>query len=136
MQLNLYPSRYFLAFILLCHVSAMLVILALPLQWWVIIIVEVLLAANFVHMIQKYILRKSNKTIVCLWLEQPQWVLMDRAGNKMIGSLLKDSTSSPVLVVLNFKLNNGKRKSVVIFSDSIDKPSFSKLRRYLKTQIK
>jgi len=136
MQLNLYPSKYFLAFILLCHISGMLVILTLSFQWWLMSIVELLLIANFIYMIQKHVIRRSSKTIICLWTEESQWILMDRAGNKQIAKLLKNSTSSPILVVLNFKLANRKQKNVIIFSDSVDKLSFNRLRRYLKTQVK
>lgn len=114
----------------------MLVILALPIHWWAMIIVESLLAGSFVHMVQKYITRKADKSIVAVWLQEPNWILLDRAGTKLVATLLKDSTSSSILVVLNFKLQNDKRQSVLIFSDSVDKLSFSKLRRYLKTRVK
>lgn len=136
MRLDLHPSRYFLALIMLSHVTAMVIILALPLQWWAMVIIEALLAGSFVHMVKKYITRISDKIIVALWKEEGRnqnWMLMTRIGDKYSGVLLKDSSSSALLVVLNFKIANGKRQSILVFPDSVDKSSFRRLRVYLKT---
>lgn len=133
MQLNLHPSRYFLMLILLVHIVAALLIISLPIKWWAIIVIEALLAASFVHMIQKHILRKTPKTIIAIWLDEKDWVLLTRAGDKLPAKLLRDTTSSSFLVTLNFRIANNKRQSVMIFPDSVDAASFKRLRRILKT---
>lgn len=136
MQLDLHPSKYFLTIILFAHAAAMLIILSLPIAWWAMIIIAALLAASFVHMVKKHISRQFPGAIIAVWLESQNWILLTRKGEKLIATLLPDSTSSSLAVVLNFKLESGKRKSVIVFCDSITKANFRQLRKYLKTGVR
>lgn len=136
LQLNLHPSRYFLMLILLIHISAVLVILALSLKWWAVILIEALILASFVHAVQKYILRKSNETIVVIEINEQLVTLISRAGEKIPAVLMRESSSNAFLVTLNFKLLNrtkAKKITVFIFSDSVVKSDFRRLRARLKT---
>ncbi len=136
MQLDLHPSKYFLTIILFAHAAAMLIILSLPIAWWAMVLIAALLAASFVHMTKKHVSRRLPQAIISLWVESQNWILLTRSGEKLIATLLPDSTSSSLAVVLNFKLKNGKRQSVLVFCDSIDKNSFRQLRKYLKTGVR
>jgi hypothetical protein len=133
MQLNLHPSRYFLTLILLAHIAAIIVTMTLAIKWWIIVLLEALIVGNFSYMFQRYIMRKFNKSILALWQEGTHWTLLSRDGSKLPAILLPDSTVTNFLVILSFRLENNKRHSVLVFSDSIDKLSFKRLKKCLKT---
>ena len=72
----------------------------------------------------------NNKKRI-IWKENNEWKLIE-AGESQDASLLASSFVSQWLTVLNFKLENTKKKTVIVFSDSINKEQFRKLRVRLK----
>jgi hypothetical protein len=135
-QLDIHPSRYFLAFILLTYFGAMLLLLALPLHWWAMLLIEVCLVGSFIHSTRKYIMRRLPETVIKVWVnEHKTWFILRRDGQTLEVKLMNDSMSSQLFVILNFKglsgTEKGKKFSVVIFSDSVELSAFRRLRAWL-----
>lgn len=134
--LILHPSRYFLIFLLLCHLGAVAAITVLPLPIWGILLLTTLLAANLVYDIRRHIVRKSPQTPLKLWLdEKDQWFLSRRDKLVIPVSLLGDSFCSAFVIILNFKPipedKKPRRISVVIFPDSVDPASYRELKAWM-----
>ncbi len=138
MQLDIHPSRYLLALILLVHIAASLCVLALPLQWWAMLLIDICLLGSFIYNYQKYVARRNKQTIVKVWIDEKQtWQALLRGGEVLTVKLLGDSISSKMLVILNFQVMAGPQKnkkySVIIFPDSVTKISFRRLKAWLNS---
>jgi hypothetical protein len=141
-ELDLHPSRYFLAFIFLTHVGAMLFLLALPLQAWAMLLIEVFLVASFAYSVYKYIVRTAPTTIIKLWVdEQKRWYGLQRNETVLSLQLKGDSVCSQWLVILNFNVIisdrhagvHNKKISAVIFPDSVTKTEFRRLKAWMNS---
>jgi hypothetical protein len=142
LQLNLHPSRYLLAFILLTHIGAMLLLLALPLQWWAMLLIECCLIGSFIYSVKKHIVRTDPKTIVKVWVdENNKWYCLQRDGETLEAKLRGDSVSSQPVVILNFDLNvldknqkpTTKKTTVLVFPDSVTKPEYRRLKAWMNS---
>jgi hypothetical protein len=99
-QLNIHPSRYLLAFILLTHIGAMLLLLALPLQWWAMLLIEICLIGSFIYNVRYYVIRQMPSTIIKVWPDETKvWHLLRRDGEILIAKLMSDSLCSNVVVI-------------------------------------
>lgn len=73
----------------------------------------------------------NQKIVTIIWKQQNEWEI--RAENNVsVASLLPNSLVLPWLTILNFKLLTGEFKSILIFSDNLDKEIFRQLRVRLK----
>ncbi len=134
LQFNLHPSRYLFMLILLLHFLIVFLVLNLPLQWWAIIVIDCLVLASFVYMYHTYISRKATDTIVFLRIDKDKrWTAQDRAGTVYKAILQPDSICTRFIVILYFRLSSGKKTTVLIFPDSVDRISFRRLRVILNT---
>ena len=73
----------------------------------------------------------NEKTVV--WKEGNEWELVE-AGVSQSASLLADSFISQWVSILNFKLQNNKIKTVLVFSDAIQSQQYRMLRVRLKVE--
>jgi hypothetical protein len=140
LQLNLHPSRYLLAFILLSHVGAMLCLLALSLQWWAMLGIEACLVGSFIYTVQKYIMRTAPSTITKVWVDdQDKWVCLQRNKEILSVALKGDSVCSNWLVILNFEdspdlgKRTPKKYSVLVFPDSVTKTEYRRLKAWMNS---
>ncbi len=78
---------------------------------------------------QSYKNINNKKTVI--WKEDNEWEIIEAGGSKN-ASLLASSFVSRWLTILNFKLEDRKKKTVIVFSDAINKEQFRKLRVRLK----
>jgi hypothetical protein len=140
LQVNIHPSRYFLGFILLTHMGAMLLLLALPVQWWALLLIEVCLIASFVHSVKKHIVRSNPNTIVKVWVDdQNKWFCLQRKGETLAVTLKGDSVASGWLVILNLETmvpdakSKTKKVTVLVFPDSVTKTEYRRLKAWMNS---
>lgn len=138
-QLNFYPSRHLLAFILLLHLGAMTLLLALPLPVKAMLLIEILLAANFIYSVRRYVVRNALDTIIKVCLDENKvWQLSRRDGKTLSAKLMGDSLCSNMLVILNFRLLGDTPRrtkySVLVLPDSVDPVSYRRLRAWFNSQ--
>ena len=80
-----------------------------------------------------YVSLKNNRQYELHWQENGQWVVAQ--NNHQVTAELSDSSMvTSICSVLNFKLEDGKRQSVLLFKDSVDTESFRRFRVRVKVQ--
>ena len=75
--------------------------------------------------------KRVNHHVQLVWKENHDW-LIDIYDKQYKAGLLANSFVSPWLCILNFRLHNQSKKSVIIFPDAIDRQTFRRLRVKLK----
>jgi len=75
----------------------------------------------------------NNQAYELLWQEHNSW-LITQHNLRSMAELCDSSVITSVCAVLNFKLENGKRQSILLFKDSVDAESFRRLRVRIKVQ--
>lgn len=129
LTLELKPSRWLALYVLCVYAAAVLVIVILPVAFLVkcgALLVSLLSCALTY---QRRVNLRSRHAIVGLNRHTDgSWQLRLTDGNTHQASLLPDSYLHPELLVLNFRLGSGKRRSVVLVRDSADATSLRRLR--------
>lgn len=133
LSIELRPSRYLAAFLLLTHGGVILMVLFLSIAWWAQWIVSLSMVISFWILIRCYVTRQSRWSVLKMRLESDgSWHLKMRSGEELKASLKGDSFSAEKLLILNFRLENSKKPiSVIIFNDALDKKTFQALRVWL-----
>jgi toxin CptA len=127
------PSRYFLLFVVLAHALAALAALFAPMLKNVLLLLFSVLAVSMVYYVLRDAELKLKSSWVALRMEAGRAVLVNRAGEEVVGELLRSSVVMPHLVALNVEVVGQRRTChVVLFSDSMDAESFRQLRVALK----
>ena len=129
------PSRWLATLLLLTHGGAMAVIppLALP------VAVQLGLCAgivvSLVRTLPTHALLRSGRAVVQLvWDADGHWTVARADGTVWDAELLPFSYVHTHLVVLNFRMGSPwRRRSVILTSDSVDPPTFRRLRARLLT---
>ena len=79
--------------------------------------------------------KQIDEQVQIVWNEDNEWLIKTKyAENSAV--ILRSSFIRPWLTILNFKLDNKKTYSVVLFKDSIHPDQFRKLRVRLKVENK
>ncbi len=133
LSIELRPSRYFAAFLLLTHGGAILILLFAPWSWWGQWIASFAVVISFCMLFRRYIARQSRWSVLRARVENDGiWYLKMRSGKEYKAYLKGDSFSGEKLLVLNFRLENIRKNiPVIIFSDALDKKTFQALRTWL-----
>lgn len=133
LSIELRPSRYLAAFLLLTHGGVILMFLFLNIAWWGQWIASLSMVTSFWILIRQYVTRRSRWSVMKMRLEEDgSWYLILRSKKECKASLKGDSFSSEKLTLLNFRLEQlNKSISVIIFSDAVDKKTFQALRIWL-----
>ena len=75
--------------------------------------------------------KNINHKKIIIWKEDSEWKIVEE-GMSQNARLLASSFISQWLSILNFELDNKKKKTVLVFADAINKEQFRKLRVRLK----
>lgn len=111
------------------HAGALGVLAMLPAPDWIIVVLTVVVVAHAVYSIRRHaLLRDAGSVVRVLWDAQGQWTLTQRDGTAFSAKLLSGSYLHPILTVLNFKVSNWRRMSVVILPRRVEAENFRKLR--------
>ncbi len=123
------PSRLLAIYVLCVHVTAALVTLILPVSRWMMCGTLLMLLLSGILMYRRRVSLRSRDAIVGLDRNADgTWQLRLTDGTTRQASLLPDSYLHPELLVLNFRLGNGRRDSVVLLRDSADSTRLRQLR--------
>lgn len=125
LKIDINPSKTYLIFVLVVTSMACFSISLLSTNFWFRFVLILIVSAFSIYV---YIINNRPKNII--WSSQNKWEVVDK--EKYSAALLPDSIVLPWLVVLNFRLETGRNKSLIVFADAIDSQSFRKLRVRLK----
>lgn len=116
------------------HAGAIMGINLTPLSMWLKFALSIFVVIHAFISINKFVLLSNPQSIIGLSVtQQGQWHLMARNGDVLAAQLCGDSICSRWILILNFTLNDLKKKtSFLIFPDSIQPDHFRQLRAYLK----
>lgn len=133
LSIELRPSRYLAAFLLLTHGGVILIFLLLNHTWWAQWIVSLSMVISFWILIREYITRQSRWSVLKMRMDADGiWYLTMRSGKEFKAYLKGDSFAAEKLLILNFRLEGLKKSiSVIIFSDAVDRKTFQTLRIWL-----
>ena len=128
------PSRILARFLLAVHAAAAIAVVYCVPDHFGIAALLVFVGISYYWNYRRHILMtagRSPRRVIC---EQDRsWYLQDRAGEVREAELMPSSYLHPKLVVLNFRLTkSGRRRNLVLCSDSLDVRSLRQLRQHLR----
>jgi toxin CptA len=137
LALEIKPSRLLAIYLICVYATAALVVLILPVSLWLMCcaLLSLLLSGAFTYR-HRISLRSRNSIVGLNRNADGTWQLRLTGGAAHQASLQPDSYLHPELLVLNFKLGNGKRRSVVLVRDSADCTSLRRLRVALALRVR
>ena len=129
LALEIKRSHWLAGYVLCVFVAANTILVMLPVSVWILCIAAVALLAASARTYRIRVTLRDSRAVVRLSRHTDgTWQLQLRNGAKLGATLLHDSYLHPSLIVLNFKLNTGKRRSVVLCRDSADATALRHLR--------
>ncbi len=109
------PSPRLFALLAAAHLLAIVAVAALPIPGFVRVIGAVLIAWNGVLTVRDHALRRAAASIVRIARHDDEsWQLTQRNGVRVDATLRSGSFVHPLLLVLNFAADGGKKYSVVL----------------------
>jgi len=80
-----------------------------------------------------YVALNNNRKFELHWQDNGDWMIVQ--GHKLVPAKLTDSSVfTSFCSILNFKLEDGRQQTVLIFQDNIDAEMFRRLRVRVKVQ--
>ena len=123
--LDLKPSGYVRIYLLCVHLLALVAVWLLPLDWYLQLLILVLLGFSY-----RYSRRQQAMRYQLLWREYG-WLV--RSDDTEYGAqLLASSMVTAWLTVLSFRLETGQSLSLLILPDSLSPDQYRRLRVRLK----
>jgi len=121
-------SQYFALALFVLHGMALVVAANLTIPGWISIALSVAVLANFYTTFNNHILgRGPNAILSMVWGNDGEWKVIDGKGEELEVSLLPTSYVHQYLVVLNFLINKGGRRTAILLRDSLDPKTFREL---------
>jgi len=75
----------------------------------------------------------NNQEFNLHWQDNNDWIML-RHRELISAKLCDNSVITPIFSVLNFRLEDGSRQSILIFKDNIDAESYRRFRVRVKVQ--
>jgi hypothetical protein len=127
LQIDLQPSRYLLAFILISHVGALVLLFFLPVALWIMLLLGIAILFSLYRQWRDSI--SGYKSL--RWDSLDQWWLMDQTGDDVAVQLLSGGYVHPLMLVLRYRVSK-RVCSLVLLPDSADRDMLRRLRVRLK----
>jgi len=129
LRLERRPSRYLLSVLLAVHGLALLVLIPLPLVWWVKVLLALAVLAQGVVSWRRHLAFGSALAARRLvWTGGRSWELINRDGAARRARLHTGCYIHPWLVILHFLTEDRHKCVVVLPCDSLDPDSHRRLR--------
>ncbi len=136
LHLELRPSRIFSVLLLVVHGGAAGCVLIAPFPWPVRLVLTGAILFSLCYTVSRWALLTGRRAIIRLAGDEPgKWVVTLASGKRLQARLLSDSFVSPHCVILNLAPSDPSRRfSAIIFSDSLDRHNFRRLRVRLRLE--
>lgn len=132
-QIELQPSRRLALLLGGAHCAALLLLVLLPMAWWVELPGGLLLATSAVMTIRQHALRRGANAVTALaFVDRSQLRLRMGDGAWREGRIRGSSTVGAGFAVLNVELKGKGSVSVVFIGDGIAAEDFRRLRVWLR----
>ncbi len=127
------PSRLLLLGGAVCHVLAGGAVIVSSVPWWVQAGLIVGIVVSLVWLGYCYGYPQGRRFIACIELLDGRWRLKTGDGATHHARLI-GGYAHPLIVILNFRLENGRRRSLTLLPDSADPDDLRRMRVWLRTQ--
>ena len=115
------------------HLIGALVVTTLDITWPFRLLLLVLVFLSAWDAIRVHMLRRGKRGVKgAVWDADGRWWLATDAEEEASARLLPDALVHPALVVLNFRLEDGSRRSLLLFPDAVKADLLRRLRMRLK----
>ena len=127
LRLELRPSRRLALYLGVTHAGALALLPLLPVAPLTGALLAALVMLSLAREFPARVLMRGERAVVALvWTREGDWHLLERGGRTRVCRLRPGSFRHPLLTVLGF--SGGRRCSVVLLPDSLDRDSFRRLR--------
>lgn len=129
-KLQLHISYNLLALLLTVHIGALYIVGLVKLPILVKLMLILLISFKGYFSINQHVFLRSQHSIVEFWQERDgTWQLQDSAGTVWSAKLSNNSICTLYGLLLNFKLDNKRKKTaIIILSDALSADEFRRLR--------
>jgi hypothetical protein len=122
-------SRQLAFYLLLLHGLAAGLIAVLPLHWLVRIMLLLLALFSLYRFWRRHLWQQGDRAVTGVeWSGEGEWILRDAREKAMAATLSGSTYVNPRLLILNFKTTAGKRYSLCLTEDRVDKEQLRRLR--------
>ncbi len=120
-------------FVVLSHILAIMVVAGLPLVVPLNLVLGLVVIISLVYNIKTRVLRTGDSALKAVALDPVEgWSLYMATGVVERATLHPSSFVRPWLIVLNFSVRRFDRRSLILFSDSLDRETLRRLRVQLR----
>lgn len=117
------------------HLLAGVAVIVSNILWWVKAGLIAGIAVSLVWLVYCYGYPRGRRFIARLeWLDE-RWQLATGDGRRYSGQLIS-GYAHPLIVIVNFRLENGQRRSLTLLPDSADADELRRMRVWLRTQFR
>ena len=110
------------------HGIALVVAANLTVPGWLTIVLSVAILANFYSTFTIHVLGRGKYALLnMVWSDDGEWTLINGEGQELKANLQANSYVHTQLVVLNFRLLEGGRRTAILLRDSLDNKTFRDL---------
>ncbi len=129
------PSRILAVLLVGIHLSALLVLPWLSLPLWILAVIAGLIGLSLLHSSRIHIFHKGMRAVVKLvWYPSGRITVNNDYGDEIEATLDKNQFVQPWLIILNLRLSEGGRRTLILFSDALKADKLHQLRVRLLTK--
>lgn len=129
-SLHLQPrSSRNLSFVLFSlHGIALVVAANLTVPGWLALVLSIAILANFYSTFTVHVLGRGKYALLnMVWSDDGDWTLINGLGHELKAVLQPNSYVHTQLVVLNFRITEGGRRTAILLRDSLDSKTYRDL---------
>lgn len=127
-------SRYLAGFVLVTHLVAAAVILALPLGVYRLPLLLLVLGGLGYSLFARVLGRAPWSPVAALWASNGDWTLSFASGRELPARLSPSTYVGVRLVVLSFHYGRFRRCAMPLFPDALDPEQLRRLRQRLRVE--
>jgi len=129
-SLHLQPrsSKHLSFALFFLHGVALVVAANLTVPVWLNLVLSIAVLANFYTTFSVHVLGRGKYALLnMVWSDEGDWTLINGLGEEYRAVLQSNSYVHPQLVVLNFRILSGGRRTALLLRDSLDNKTFRDL---------
>ena len=129
-SLHLQPrsSMHLSLALMFLHGMALVVAANLTVPGWLSMVLSVAILANFYTTFTVHVMGRGKYALLNMfWSHDGDWTLVNGEGQELKAMLLPSSYVHTYLVVLNFHIKEGGRRTAILLRDSLDHKTFRDL---------
>ena len=137
LTVNLKPSNSFKHFITFIHLGAIIAVLFLTINILIKLMIIIICLVSLCYALFKYVYLWNQSSIIKISADNDKncrenWRIKNNTGEELVATLSGDSLITGFLLILNFRvIKKNRRRSVVIFKDSVGQKTFHELCRFI-----